>query len=542
MFENLSHINPDTMPDASSKAIVQLLLSVIENQQKQIKEFKELVQSLKDEISKLKGEQPKPEFKPQKENIDISSQNKAQKNKPHHKIGKKSFIPIDKKIICQVDREILPVDAVFKGYDTLIQQDIIFKRENTQFDVEIWYSPSLHKTFRAQTPQYQGYFGNQLKSFCIVMHKDIDVTHSKLLRIFNYLKIELSAGSLQNILSENSAMWLGEKVDILLAGLLALYTQTDTTGANVAGQLHRTHIICSQWFAVFSTLEGKSRRHLLYALQGEPQSGLMMVYTPTTLQYLEHFKISKTDISQLEMLFQHKEPISELEFKQIISSQIPELLSKPTVFNKVCDCFAFGYYHYQTQYPTVNILVSDDAPEYQLIGKEHELCWIHDGRYYNKLTPILEYNKQILSDFKERYWTFYDTLLQYAEVPNSQQKQQIEQNFDTLFIANTSYSDINKVIERTRKDKKKLLLVLEHPKIPLHNNRSELAARHQVRKRDICLHTITRMGTQLQDAFMSIIYTCNLVGINAFTYIRERIAGNNEFYLPDLVRLKINSS
>ena len=95
MFENLSHINPDTMPDASSKAIVQLLLSVIENQQKQIKELKELVQSLKDEISKLKGEQPKPEFKPQKENIDITSQNKAQKNKPHHKIGKKSFIPIE---------------------------------------------------------------------------------------------------------------------------------------------------------------------------------------------------------------------------------------------------------------------------------------------------------------------------------------------------------------------------------------------------------------------------------------------------------------
>ena len=85
------------------------------------------------------------------------------------------------------------------------------------------------------------------------------------------------------------------------------------------------------------------------------------------------------------------------------------------------------------------------------------------------------------------------------------------------------------------------MTVLKYPQIPLHNNQSELAARLQVRKRDVCLHTMTRKGTQLQDAFMSIIHTCNLLGQNAYAYIRDRISGNNEFYLPNLVLQKINS-
>ncbi|MFT5914662.1 MAG: hypothetical protein ACI81T_001152, partial [Bacteroidia bacterium] len=56
-----------------------------------------------------------------------------------------------------------------------------------------------------------------------------------------------------------------------------------------------------------------------------------------------------------------------------------------------------------------------------------------------------------------------------------------------------------------------------------------------------CLHTMTHIGTQLQDALMSVIYTCKLHKQNAFAYIRDRISGKNTLYLPDLVRQKINS-
>ncbi len=49
MFEKLSHITPDSMPDEASREIVGLLLNAIEDQQIQIEGFKEEVQKLRDE-------------------------------------------------------------------------------------------------------------------------------------------------------------------------------------------------------------------------------------------------------------------------------------------------------------------------------------------------------------------------------------------------------------------------------------------------------------------------------------------------------------
>jgi len=72
----------------------------------------------------------------------------------------------------------------------------------------------------------------------------------------------VSSGSLQNIFSENKETWLKEKQDIIKSGLQGDYTQTDTTGAKVAGELWHTHILCSDNFMSFSTLEGKGRKHL----------------------------------------------------------------------------------------------------------------------------------------------------------------------------------------------------------------------------------------------------------------------------------------
>ncbi|MCP4015839.1 MAG: transposase, partial [Delftia sp.] len=158
-----------------------------------------------------------------------------------------------------------------------------------------------------------------------------------------------------------------------------------------------------------------------------------------------------------------------------------------------------------------------------------------------KLTPFINSHAKLTEDFKTKYWEFYKTLLKYKLKPDKQRKKEIEKEFDKLFGYQPEYFDLDKEIKRTKKNKDKLLTVLKYPQIPLHNNLSELAARLQVRKRDVCLHTMTRKGTQLQDAFMSIIHTCNLLEKNAYAYIRDRISGNNKFYLPDLVLQKVNS-
>jgi len=81
---------------------------------------------------------------------------------------------------------------------------------------------------------------------------------------------------------------------------------------------------------------------------------------------------------------------------------------------------------------------------------------------------------------------------------------------------------LNLAIERTKANKAELMRVLDFPALPLHNNAAELAARRVVRKRDICLHTCSDWGTQLRDAFMSIIETAIKLGISAFDFIHDR--------------------
>ena len=84
---------------------------------------------------------------------------------------------------------------------------------------------------------------------------------------------------------------------------------------------------------------------------------------------------------------------------------------------------------------------------------------------------------------------------------------------------------LDKLIEKTYKNKIKLLVVLDVPSLPLHNNAAELAARRVVRKRDISLHTWSEKGTQTRDAFMTIVETAIKLGVNPITYITQKIKG-----------------
>ncbi|MEG4053890.1 hypothetical protein QUA01_27000, partial [Microcoleus sp. S36a_B3] len=72
----------------------------------------------------------------------------------------------------------------------------------------------------------------------------------------------------------------------------------------------------------------------------------------------------------------------------------------------------------------------------------------------------------------------------------------------------------------------KLLLVLEHPELPLHNNPAELAARTMVQRRNISYATQTCEGTKAMDVFMSLVATTRKLGISFFEYDRISHRGN----------------
>ena len=542
MGSPILHINPEEFNDLSSlRTALYQALNIIETLVKQVEEQRKIIQEQRDEINRLKGEQGKPVILPNTKS-DISSRKQIQEQKSWNKQPKKSLIKIDNHVTCTVDKATLPRDVVFKGYDTVIGQDIVFKRNTTEYRVEIWYSPSEHKTYRADMPEsYTGYFGSTLKAFCMMMNYGLDMTHNKLLNFVHSIGIEMSSGSLENMLTAHTGQWLQEKNDILKAGLQGTYLQTDSTSARVHGKNQRTHVFISEFMGVFSTMPGKSRLDILSALQGQPEEGITLQYNATTQEFFEHYKIAPDYYHQVQGLFQQKSVMGIEEFETLVPKHIPTLKSKPTTYKWVLESLAFGYYFEQTQYPAPGVLVSDDAREYAMLVPERMLCWIHDARFYNKLTPMIDCHRSEVEKFQARYWEFYGLLKQYKQNPSQQFRRVIEDTFDDIFTPNSSYFDLNQQIERTRSNKGFLLTVLDHPEIPLHNNASELGARRQVRKRDISLHTMTELGTKLQDAFLSIIHTSSLLGVNAFQYILDRINNCSNFYLPDLVLDHIKS-
>jgi len=540
MESPILHINPEELNDVVSLRLALIhTLNIVDSLVKQRNEDKKVIQELRDEINRLKGEQGKPIILPNKR-PDISSTKHYQEHKPWNKQPKKHIIPIDNKVICSVNRATIPSDAVFKEYKTVIQQDIIFKRNNTEYQIEVWYSPSEHKTYCGDYPESTGYFGGNLRAFCMMMSYGLDVTRNKLLDFIHSFGIEMSVGSLENILTADKEKWLMEKDDLLKAGLHGSYLQTDSTGARVNGHTHRTHVLVSEFFAVFATMPGKSRLDILRAFQGQPQDDLLVQYNSIAQEYLEHYKISPEYRNQIEILFQEKSIMGIKEFNAICRKQMPKLIRKATTYKWIMESLAFGYFFEQTTYPAPNVLISDDAKEYALLAPLRMLCWVHDARFYNKLTPLMDIHRNELEKFKTRYWEFYGLLKQYKQNPSQKFKCRIDEKFDELFTTSTSYFDLNKEIERTYSNKKMLLTVLDHPEIPLHNNAAELGARRGVRKRDISLHTMTDLGTQLVDAFMSILHTSKLLGVNVYQYILSRINNCSEFYLPDLVIERIN--
>ena len=155
--------------------------------------------------------------------------------------------------------------------------------------------------------------------------------------------------------------------------------------------------------------------------------------------------------------------------------------------------------------------------------------------------PKIELHRSIKEEFQNKYWQFYYQLLDFKELPAPQQEAQkliLKQQFESLFKPSTDYFQLNECIRRTLENKEKLLVVLDNPALPLHNNGMELGARRVVRKRDISLHSWSKTGTRVKDAFMSITETAAKLGVNAMDYIADRITQKHEMpHLATLVRL-----
>ncbi len=533
MFEN---VDLSVILEEKTRELVKGMLNFIEQLSSSLREARTEIQRLRNENNRLKGEQGKAEIKANVEREaakDHSSEKERKKPRKRQEKKKTASIVIDREEVLKVDQAVLPVDAIFKGYEENIVQDILLKTDNVRFLKEKYYSPSLGCTYLAELPTgYGGQFGPGIKALLIALYHGGLMSEPKIIEFFENIGIQISKGTLSNLLIKGHADFHAEKEAVYEAGLASsFYQHLDDTPTRFNGKNNYCHVICNLLYTAYFTRAGKDRLSVLDVLrQGRKRIYLLNV---EALLYLDGMPFSKETRHILED-WRSETVMAEETF-------IHELDMRLAVLNKqhrsaVLSAAAVAAYHAEHGVSIVQALVCDDAPQFKWLTRWLALCWIHEGRHYKKLEPIVALHQTLLKDFLTRFWVYYDQLLEYRQLPTAQKALHLEAEFDALFGAPSGYVELDKRIASTRSNKDALLLVLKFPKLPLHNNPAELGARGRVRKRDVSFGPRTEDGKQAWDTFMTLAATTKKLNVSFYKYVRDRILKKNDIPpLSDLI-------
>ena len=444
-------------------------------------------------------------------------------------------ITIDRTEKCIADVEEMADDAVFKGYSNKTVQDVIIKSDNVLFEREVYWSPSEHKTYMGKIPAgYERDFGPHINSQIISFKYVNNMSIPKIKEFYADLDVLISESYISNRLTKQLDVFHEEKSELYKASLEAgEFQQIDDTGSRVNGVNCYTHIICNDLCTVFFTTPKKNRLTILDILRNF--SSRTYVFCEETYDLLKQFRVSQNLIGKLRDLAEPCKELNEKDMEEILA-KLFHFPDKGKVSRaRINEAAAIAAYHLEVGFPIVEVLVSDNAPQFKLITSAHMLCWVHDGRHYKKLRPLVHKHQEQLAAFRKRYWGYYRKLYEYKQNPSSESAEFLSVEFDDLFSTKTGYLALDDRIVKSRAKKDNLLTVLKYPEIPLHNNRSENGARVQKRREDVSLQTKTDEGTRAKDTMMSIVETCKKQGVSAFKFIHDRVT--QKFEIPTLAKL-----
>jgi hypothetical protein len=185
------------------------------------------------------------------------------------------------------------------------------------------------------------------------------------------------------------------------------------------------------------------------------------------------------------------------------------------------------------------VIVSDDAGQF-MVGC-HALCWVHAERLVHKLDTFTDHQRRMQQYQRALIWWFYRDLKAYRREPTPRRRSELRARFDRLFGRRTGFVVLDRLLARLHANKSELLRVLDRPEIPLHTNGSENDIRAQVTRRKVSGGTRSDMGRDCRDVFLSLMKTCQKLGVSFWNYLGTRLAVPDQPaipYLPDLVRTR----
>jgi hypothetical protein len=523
--EALVRLDLASIADVGARQAIRALSNLVEELMAENRALRAENEQVRDELRRLKGGPGRPTTRSGKAggSTDYSSEQERRATpKTWQKRGKQDRLRIDRTERVAVDPATLPADAEFKGYERVVVQNLVLRTDTVAFELETWYSASERRSYRARRPAGydDGTFAADLRALVLELAYRGGMSATKIHELLEAHAIEISAGTVSNLLTERRTAFTTEARAVLQAGLASTpYQHLDDTSTRVDGESQYCQILCTPCYTAYQTTPGKDRRTIIEVLRGGRPAAYR--YDQEAERHLAFLGLSAAAQARVRAAIPRGQELDETTLTHLLDGPLGRL--GPRQREQVREALAVAAYLADPDWPVVRTLVCDDAPQFRAITPELALCWIHEGRHYKQLTPFLPQPRAALADLLDQFWTYYRELLAYREHPTPEERVRLDARFDALFGTVTGYQALDRRLALTREKKPELLLVLEHPEVPLHNNPAELGARQRVRKRDVSFGPRSPAGSAAWDTFMTLAATTRKLGLDFAAYLTDRL-------------------
>lgn len=486
----------------------------------QVHQLREEIQLLRDEVARLKKQKPKPKIGPSK------MDGKKKKSGKKRKRKKKPPLEADEKKV--VKAKDVPPGSAFKGYADFLVQELIIKSVTTCYQREQWLTPD-GKTITAELDFESAapHFGPTLCSFILYQYYHAQVTEPLIHEQLREWSVRISTGQLHRIITEGKEKFHQEKDEILEVGLrVSGHIHVDDTGARHQGKNGYCTHIGNDRFAWFESTKSKSRVNFLELLRAGHTD---YVLSGEALEYMAAQKLPKP--LQEKMAAETERTFSDKAAWQTFLRQ--QNITVKRHVRIATEGALLGAVLSHGINPDL-VIVSDDAGQFNVLL--HALCWIHAERILAKLVGFNDAQRKDLEKIRKSIWKLYRDIKAYQKKPTPEIRAKLESRFDEICETQTCFVTLNNALKRMGRNKAELLLALERPDLPLHNNLSEGDIREYVKRRKISGGTRSENGRRGRDTFASLKKTCRKLKVSFWEFLNDRVRGENMILpLPRLI-------
>lgn len=528
----------ERLPDIDDLSIAELKRLFLEALAK-IAELTAENAALREEIARLKGLKGRPAIKPSKPSGMEAATSRPPgqaKGKRRHRRGRQARVALEDRVLTVP----VPAGSRFKGYEIYVVQDLEIRPRAIRYRRERWLTPDGGTVVARLPAGTTGHFGAELRRFVLAQYHQGQVTVPRLVEQLRGFGLAISKRQVMRLLIAGQEGFLSEARAVLRAGLAsATWITVDDTAVRHRAQNGFCTQIGNPHFAWFGTTGSKSRVNFLELLRAGHDDYRI---NAAALAYLREHHLAGPTIDRLA-------GAAQTHFADRLAWQahlkglgITALDGRYDPVRIATEGALWGSLRAHG-FLAQTAVVSDDAGQFDF-GR-HGLCWVHAERLVHRLDTFTDRQRAAQQLVRALIWWFYRDLKAYKADPSPRRRAELRARFDRIFKRQTGFASLDRLLARLHAKKPELLLVLDHPQIPLHTNGSENDIRCQVTRRKISGGTRSDTGRDCRDAFLGLAKTCAKLGIAFWDYLGDRLAAPHHRevpYLPGLVKHRCQSA